>query len=89
VPIPRLLTRTHRLAMTSGILVVSIEPNSPASDAGLREGDLLVAFADQPVGGIDELHRRLTEECIGVPTKTIVLRGGHRRQVTVVPRLKG
>ena len=39
----------------------------------------------EPVTGIDDLHRRLTEERIGVPSALIVLRRGQRRQLTIVP----
>ena len=86
VPIPRALARAHRIAASSGVLTVSVEPESPAADAGLREGDLIVAFGNQPVGGIDDLHRLLTEDLIRVPTRFTILRGGTRRQLVVVPR---
>ena len=43
-----------------GLLILSVEPGSPAETAGLREGDVLVAFEDEPIGGIDDLHRKLT-----------------------------
>src|SRR5437868_15503408 len=35
VPIPRGLARAHQLAVSSGVLVVSVEPDSPAADGGL------------------------------------------------------
>ena len=85
VPIPRPIARVHQLAVTSGILVVSIEPGSPATAAGVREGDVILALADTLVSGIDELHRLLTADRIGVPTKLIVLRGSGRRSLSVVP----
>jgi len=86
VPIPRLFVRAHQLATSSGIFVVSIEPECPALAAGLREGDIIVAFAGRAVAGIDDLHRDLTDERIGVPTDLTILRGAERRQLTVVPR---
>lgn len=86
VPIPRRLARAHALDdARTGILVVSVEPGSPATVAGLRDGDIVVAFDDQPVGGIDELHRRLTDERIGVATILTVLRGVEQHRLIVVP----
>jgi len=85
VPIPRLFVRAHDLAVSSGVFVVSIEPRSPALDAGLHEGDIIISFAGRAVAGIDDLHRDLTDERIGIPTSVSVLRGAERRHLTVVP----
>src|SRR5689334_1069566 len=52
VPLHRRLIRFYQLAKESGILVVSVEPNSPAQRAGLREGDVIVAFNGQTTAGI-------------------------------------
>jgi S1-C subfamily serine protease len=83
--IPRLVARVHQLAVSSGVLVVSVEAASPALTAGLEEGDVILAIAGQPVAGIDDLHRYLTDARIGVPTALTILRRTARRQVTVVP----
>jgi len=85
VPIPRALTRHHRLAVSSGVLVTSVEPGSPAATAGLRDGDVVFGCADDPVTAVSDLHRQLTDERVGVPTRLAVLRGVERRQLTVVP----
>ncbi|HEY7290631.1 MAG TPA: trypsin-like peptidase domain-containing protein [Vicinamibacterales bacterium] len=85
VPISRLVARANQLAVSSGVLVVSVESNSPAATSGLREGDVVIAFGDDPVTGIDELLRQLSERRIGEPTAVTILRGNHRRQLTIVP----
>ena len=85
IPIPRALARANQLAVTSGVRVASIAPGSPAVTAGFKEGDIVLGFDGNPVGGIDDLHRLLTEDHIGVPAVVVVLRAGQRRQLTVVP----
>ena len=86
VPIPRAVARENQLAVTSGVFVVSVEEGSPASTAGLRDGDVLLAFAGTAVTGVDDLHRLLTEERIGVASGLTILRAARRRTITVVPR---
>jgi len=85
VPISRRTARSLQMAIASGVLIASIEPHSPALAAGLREGDVIVGFADQPIAGIDELHRLLTAERIGAPLTITVLRRAERHQLVVVP----
>jgi len=88
VPIPRAVARANQLAVTAGVFVVSVEPDSPATAAGLRDGDVVLAFAGDAVSGIDDLHRLLTEERIGTPAPMMILRSAERRQITVVPTEK-
>ena len=83
--IPRALARANQMAVTSGVLVASVEDDSPAARAGLATGDVVLGFADSAVSGIDDLHRLLTEERIGMPAPMIVLRRGERRRLTIVP----
>jgi S1-C subfamily serine protease len=84
VPLHRRLVRFHRLSVESGVLVVSVEPNSPAQRAGLREGDLIVAFDGQPTAAIDDLHRLLTEKQIGARLPLTIIRGTEKIVLTIV-----
>lgn len=84
VPIPRKPGVPH-LNPPSGVLVLSVEPGSPASAAGVTRGDIIIAFDESPVAGVDDLHRFLTDERIGVPSPLMILRGGNRRRLTIVP----
>src|SRR5437773_5060171 len=88
VPIPRALARANQMAVSSGVFVTSVEAGSPAAAAGLRDGDVIIACADEIVSGIDELHRHLGEDRIGIATTLTILRGGGRRRVTAVPSEK-
>jgi S1-C subfamily serine protease len=85
VPIPRAVARANHLAVSAGVFVVSVEPDSPATAAGLRDGDVVLAFAGEAVTGIDDLHRLLTDDRIGIPAMMTILRSAERRQLTIVP----
>jgi S1-C subfamily serine protease len=86
VPLLRKVVRYHELGVDSGALVISVEKDSPAAVAGLREGDIAVRFGERWVGGVDDLHRILTEEQVGVGEPLTVLRGVQKVQLTVIPK---
>ncbi|HZI79974.1 MAG TPA: trypsin-like peptidase domain-containing protein [Vicinamibacterales bacterium] len=83
--VPREQARANGLAVTSGVLVLSVEAESPARRAGLAEGDVIVSLGDHPVAGVDDLHRYLTEERIGTSLPLTVLRRGRRIRLTIAP----
>jgi S1-C subfamily serine protease len=77
------------LPVESGVLIVSFENNtnrSPAKESGLLTGDVIVNFDGQPIQGIDDLHKLLTDERIGKQTPVMVIRGTQKLTLTVVPR---
>ncbi|HYX41616.1 MAG TPA: PDZ domain-containing protein, partial [Pyrinomonadaceae bacterium] len=88
VPLPRRLVHHYDLPVESGILVISFEPNSPARRAGLEEGDIVIGFDAQPIAGIDDLHRLLTDERVGRSTQLTVIRRTERLTLKVVPQEK-
>jgi S1-C subfamily serine protease len=81
----RRLVVHHQLTVGSGLLVLHVEPGSPAQGADLREGDLIVGFAGEPVAGVDDLHRLLTEDRIGTRAPLTLIRRAEKREVEVVP----
>ena len=85
VPIPRRLVRAHHLPVETGILVVSVEDGSPAKRAGLAEGDVIIRYGERSVAGIDDLHRLLIDEAVGVRSTLSVLRGAELFTLDVVP----
>src|SRR5688572_8978256 len=84
-PIARQIVRFYGLAMATGVLVVTIEPDSPAAQSGLREGDIIIALDGHAVSGIDQLHRLLTEERIGQEAALTVIRRTEKVEVSVTP----
>ena len=85
VSLPRNLVRFHGLGQERGILVLSVEPASPAAEAGVRERDIMVSLDGQRVAGIDDLQRLLTDVRIGALTRLVVLRGAEKLEIAVTP----
>jgi S1-C subfamily serine protease len=85
-PIHRRLVRYYDLQKETGVIVLAAEPNSPAQKAGLREGDVIVALDGQPVAGVDDLHRVLSDVKTGVSSELTVLRGTDRLKVSIQPQ---
>jgi S1-C subfamily serine protease len=85
VPVHRRVVRFYDLPAEMGAIVISVEENSPAKRAGLREGDVIVALDGKPVAGVDDLHRLLTELRVGVSSTLTVLRWTEKLELKVVP----
>jgi len=85
VPLHRRVIRFYDLPLETGVLVVSVEKDSPAQHAGLREGDVIVAFDERPIGTIHELHKMLVSEQIGVPARLLVIRHTEKLELSVLP----
>ncbi len=86
IPIPRRLVRAHHLSHERGVVITAVSEGTPAADAQLRPGDVIVEFGTDPVRSVDDLHRLLTEERIGELVPIKVLRRGELRRVLVTPR---
>lgn len=85
VPLHRRVVRFYNLPLETGVLVVSVEKNSPAERAGLREGDLIVAFSGEPVGSVHDLHKVLVGEQIGVSASLTIIRHTEKLELPILP----
>ena len=73
------------LVSGAGVVIASIEPDSPAAHAGLEQGDVVLSLGGEAVTGVDDIVRHLTGETIGQSLALSVLRRGEVRHATVVP----
>ena len=85
IDVPRTMARANQVAIASAVRVDSVEKGSPAAAAGLEKGDIIVAFGDVAIAGVDDLHRVLGEEQINTAVDVAVIRGGRRRTIAVTP----
>jgi S1-C subfamily serine protease len=84
--IARRIVRHFDLGQESAVRVSTIERDSPAAAAGIRTGDLIVAFGGEAVKGIDDLQRLLTGRRIGDAVDVVVLRRDRRLLLRTTPR---
>jgi S1-C subfamily serine protease len=85
VPLPRRIIYEYKLPTPSGVMATSIDPDGPAAKAGMRDGDIILRFANENIGAINELHKVLSAERMGKPQPILVLRGVSLVDLTVIP----
>jgi len=83
--IPLVIAEATGIEQRAGVRVSMVQPGSAAARAGLRETDIVVAFGDSPVSSVDDLHRLLTANRVGVETTVTVLRERRKRVFAIVP----
>ena len=85
VMIPQELAEQTEIDQETGVMVFSVERDSPARKAGLTMGDVIVEFNNKPVTNFHDLPDLLTDEVIGKATKIKILRGEQLAALTIVP----
>ena len=85
VPMHRRVVRFFNLPAETGVMVTGIESDSPAAKTDLAEGDVIVQAGGKTIASIDDLHRLLTDELVGVTVELIVIRRTERLSVSVTP----
>ena len=79
---PRLVRETGR---RTAVEVAEIVESSPAEEAGVRGGDLLVAIDGHPVEGVEDVQRLMTGDLVGRPVTLSVIRGERALELELVP----
>lgn len=85
-PLHRRIVRFYDLSKETGVIVLASAQGSPAQLAGLREGDVIIAFNGQAVAGVDDLHRLLTEAHVGSSSSITILRHTEKLELTIIPQ---
>jgi S1-C subfamily serine protease len=85
VPIFPSLARRFDLIQSSGVEVWEVERGGPADQAGIQEGDIIVALAYSPTINVEKLRQLLRRLPVGVPLAVQLLRDERRLERWVVP----
>ncbi|MCO1660290.1 S1C family serine protease [Pseudonocardia humida] len=84
-PAPVPATVADRYQRTSALRLAEVIPGSPAAQAGLRAGDLVLDVGRTPVQDAQGIQRQLFGDAVGVPLPVTVLRNGAMVDVIAVP----
>ena len=83
VPVHGALQRAFGLTASSAVGIVAVEERSPADQAGLQEGDILLRLNEDAVETVDQLHQLLAHTKAGTAIDLMILRNNTTQTVTV------
>jgi S1-C subfamily serine protease len=75
-PLPESLQTRLNLTASEGLLVVHVEPGSPADKAGILLGDVLITLAGKPTADIDSVQDIVRSRIPGESVEATLIRGG-------------
>jgi S1-C subfamily serine protease len=73
----------EQLDQESGLLILSVESDSPAEQGGLTLGDTLLSLEGQPIRHMEDLMVLLAGDQVGKKASLQVLRGGKVQKLSV------
>ncbi len=79
---------------TEGVIVASVDPDSPAQAAGIKNQDRILSVNGKPTHGLTEedlpdIRRSLAVLELDAPAKVVLLRDGKKMNLELTPRQKG
>jgi S1-C subfamily serine protease len=89
ISLPKEVTDPLDIKQSTGLMVISVEPGSPAKKAGLLIGDTILTLGGQQVVSMHDMDRLLASEIIGKSMKLRVLRGEKLVELDIIPTQSG
>jgi len=68
----------------TGAMAISVDLKGPGAAAGVRQGDIIVAWNGEPVRGVHQLARALGPDSVGSVVKLALRRGGEPIETTLM-----
>jgi S1-C subfamily serine protease len=75
IVLPEKMRETLKLSNEVALMIMGIEPESPAEKAGLLLGDAIVSLDAKPIRGLQDLQESLSGANIGKSVRATVIRG--------------
>jgi len=86
ISLPAELSAQLEPVQEEGLIVLSVEKDTPAKKAGLLIGDIIVRFDSEPVTNMHELRRQLLkQEVVGKSVNLVIMRGEKKMELTINP----
>ena len=81
VPLPEAVR--SRVNQESGLLIVTVEPKSPADKAGLMQGDTLIGLNGTSTANLEDLYTGLRKVQVGSTQTIRVIRAGEVKELKI------
>jgi S1-C subfamily serine protease len=85
ISFPKDIANQAKIEQEEGLMILEVEPDSPAKKAGLAVGDIVVRFNKAPITSHHDLYRMLTKDAIGNPVEIDILRAEKLVKLTITP----
>lgn len=84
IQLPDRLQNSLQLTQETGVIVVSVEPQAPAEQAGVLIGDILIRLDQTAIQAVGDVLATLDPERIGHPITATLIRGGVLMEITII-----
>lgn len=77
------LIKQFNVSINDGVLIADVQSDSPAFDAGIKQGDIIIKFGDKAVRDVNHLRNIVAQTEVGKNVKVVVLRDGKEKKLDV------
>jgi len=76
--VTREMASYYKLPIDRGALVAEVGSDSPAEEAGMEKGDIIIGFGDKAINSVDELVREVQKRKIGEKARILLIHDGQK-----------